>query len=72
MTSKKRSARARQIAQFEAQLGNGLDGAFERERRKQTELAACKESARRTRACKSKNHYTPSPNLYGLPVAGLR
>lgn len=57
MTSKKRSARARQIAQFEAQLGNGLDGAFEREKRKQTELAACKESARRTRACKSKNRY---------------
>lgn len=57
MTSKKRSARARQVARFEAQLGNGLDGAFEREKRKQTELAARKESARRTRACESKNRY---------------
>ena len=56
MTSRKRSARQRQVEAFKAQLG-GLDDLYEREERSRDALAAHRESALRTRSCDSKNRY---------------
>lgn len=62
MGSKKRSARAKEIAQFKSQLGSGdlLGGEndiFAREDQRLEELAQAKEDALRHKACESKNRY---------------
>ena len=56
MTSKKRSAQAKQIAAFKAQLG-GMDDLFEREAAHRADVAERKEAALRKKACESKNRY---------------
>lgn len=56
MGSRKRSARAREIAEFKAGLG-GMDDAFARERERQDEISARHEEALRQKACESKNRY---------------
>ena len=57
MTSRKRSARQRQIAEFKAQAG-GLDDVFAREAHRRDELDERKNLARRNRACESKMRYS--------------
>lgn len=57
MVSRKRSARAKQVAQFKAGLG-GMDGAFERESRRHAEKSAEKQAVQRRRACESKKRYS--------------
>ncbi|MBO4365182.1 MAG: hypothetical protein J5804_02680 [Eggerthellaceae bacterium] len=57
MGSKKRSARAKQVAQFKAQLG-GMDDAFEREQRRRDARSSEKEATLRRKACESKNRYS--------------
>jgi hypothetical protein len=54
--SKKRSARAKQIEQFKAQLG-GLDDLYGREERRQDEIRERRDDARRERACERKSRY---------------
>lgn len=56
MTSKKRSAKAKQIAEFKAQLG-GMDDIFEREQAHRADVAEQKEAALRRKSCESKNRY---------------
>lgn len=56
MGSRKRSARAREIAEFKAGLG-GMDDVFARERERDEEASAQREEARRQKACTSKNRY---------------
>lgn len=62
MGSKKRSARAKQIAQFKSQIGvgglfGGEDDIFAREDQRRQELAQAREDALRMKACESKNRY---------------
>ena len=57
MTSRKRSARAKQVANFKASLG-GLDDLFEREDELRTQREIQKEAALRNKACESKNRYS--------------
>ena len=62
MGSKKRSARAKEIAQFKDSLGagdlfGGEDDIFAREDQRQQELAEAREDAMRLKACESKNRY---------------
>ena len=57
MGSKKRSARAKQVAQFKAQLG-GMDDVFERDQQRRENRSAEKEAALRKKACESKNRYS--------------
>ena len=56
MGSKKRSARAREVAAFKAQLG-GLDAAYERARGNQGRIDERREAARRQRGCERKQRY---------------
>lgn len=56
MASNKRSALRQQRAAFESQL-SGLDDVFAREERRQNSLNAHKETARKHKACSSKNRY---------------
>ncbi len=56
MASNKRSARQRQRAAFESQLG-GMDDVFGQEERRQEQFAQRKEAALRHKACSSKNRY---------------
>ena len=56
MGSRKRSAWAKQTAEFKASLG-GMDTLFEEEGRRRTERAAAREAALREKACSSKNRY---------------
>lgn len=56
MVSKKRSARARQVADFKAGLG-GMDDIFAREDERRTRKSKEKEAALRRKACESKNRY---------------
>ena len=58
MGSKKRSARAKQVAEFKAQLGSDMDFLFEREERHQANISREKEQALRYKACESKNRYS--------------
>ncbi len=62
MTSKKRSAQAKQIADFKAQLGSfdgfgGVDDLFAREEQRRDRAQAEHEAAVRYKACESKNRY---------------
>lgn len=56
MGSRKRSAQLRRIAEFKEGLG-GLDSAFAREQRHSKGMDERRETARRVRACDSKNRY---------------
>lgn len=62
MTSKKRSAREKQVAAFKEQLGAAFDAdsmedVFAREERRRADAAVERDAARRNRACESKNRY---------------
>ena len=60
MGSRKPSAKAKQKAEFEAQLGDwnsSFDDIFEREERRREERSAQREAALRGKACESKNRY---------------
>ena len=60
MGSRKPSAKARQKAEFEAQLGgstSSFDSLFEREERRRETRAVEREAALRAKACESKNRY---------------
>lgn len=58
MGSKKRSARQRQKAAFEAELGSlDVGSVFDRERRRNESLAERREDVRREKACESKARY---------------
>ncbi len=56
MGSKKPSARAKQRAAFESNIGD-LSSLFEREERHREQVAAEREEAKRRKACSSKNRY---------------
>lgn len=56
MTSKKRSSRAKKVAEFEAQLG-GMDDIFSSEEQRRERAALDKADALRNKACESKNRY---------------
>lgn len=59
MVSRKRSAKAKQIAEFKEQLAaGGMDAAFDRERQHADERARQHEAALRHKACESKNRYS--------------
>lgn len=58
MVSRKRSARAKQVADFKAQLGSDLDDVYEREERRRAALSQEKAEALRYKACESKKRYT--------------
>lgn len=64
MGSKKRSAKAKQIAEFKSQLGD-MGDLFAREDERREELAERRESARRERACESKNRYASRAEAEG-------
>ncbi|MDM8300900.1 hypothetical protein [Collinsella tanakaei] len=57
MSSRKPSAKAKQIAAFKAQSG-GLDDLFTREEQHREDLAAKRGEALYHKACASKNRYT--------------
>ena len=58
MGSKKRSARAKQVAEFKAGLdASGMDDVFAREDRRNDKTSQRKEAALRKKACTSKNRY---------------
>jgi len=58
MGSKKRSAWAKQKAEFAAELyGNDMDDLFAREEQRRDETRAQYEAAQRVKACESKNRY---------------
>lgn len=57
MVSRKRSARAKQVAAFKAGLG-GMDDAFAREDRRREAKSAEREAELRRKACESKNRYS--------------
>lgn len=58
MGSRKRSARRREIAAFESELGSlDFGDAFDRERRRNEDLAEDREEARRVKACDRKMRY---------------
>ena len=57
MVSRKRSARAKQVAAFKESLG-GMDSVFEREKQHAEARAREKEAALRRKACESKNRYS--------------
>lgn len=56
MGSKKRSAQAKEIAEFKSQLGC-MDDVFAREEERQARAAEEAEEAKRLRSCESKNRY---------------
>lgn len=56
MTSRKRSALAKQAAAFKASLG-GMDDVFAREEQRRAEQAREHDDAVRRKACESKNRY---------------
>ena len=56
MGSKKRSARAREVAAFKAQLG-GLDDAYDRARSDFDRMDERRDAARRERGCERKQRY---------------
>ena len=60
MVSRKRSARAKQVAAFKESLGaaGGMDSAFERERERADARSREHEAALRRKACESKNRYS--------------
>lgn len=57
MGSKKRSAKAKQVAEFRASFGEGVDDLFAREDARRAAAAQEKEAALRHKACESKNRY---------------
>ena len=57
MSSRKPSAKAKQVERFKSQLGD-LGAAFEREAQRADERAQKKEAALRAKACESKNRYS--------------
>lgn len=61
MGSKKRSARAREVADFKSQLENGLGGLddlFANEERREQKREADHDAAMRWKSCEKKNRYT--------------
>lgn len=56
MTSRKPSAKAKQIAEFKSHFDD-LDDIFLKEKRRKDNLAAQQEEALREKACTSKNRY---------------
>lgn len=68
MGSRKRSARAREVAEFKAGLGMGLDGMdhlFAREQQRRDQMAEQHEEALRQKACESKNRYVSHDEAMG-------
>lgn len=57
MGSKKQSARAKQRAAFEAQLADGLSGAFAHEDARRQRMAQDHEARLRHKACERKKRY---------------
>lgn len=57
MGSKKRSAQAKELAAFKAQLGGGMDELFERESKRVKDDERNASEAMREKACASKNRY---------------
>ena len=57
MTSRKPSAKAKQVSAFRSQLTD-LDDVFAREQHRKENLSAQKEAALRNKACESKNRYS--------------
>lgn len=57
MTSRKRSAWAKETAAFRAELGDGLDDLFDREQQRKHDDAEAKAEAMRRKACESKQRY---------------
>ncbi|MBQ9007078.1 MAG: hypothetical protein IJ092_12030 [Atopobiaceae bacterium] len=57
MTSRKRSARQRQVESFKAQLSSDLDGVFARARAERSAAEGRREEAYRAKSCSSKNRY---------------
>jgi hypothetical protein len=57
MSSHKRSARAKQVADFKAGLG-GMDDIFAREDARRESAREDREAAKRMKACESKNRYS--------------
>jgi len=58
MGSRKRSARAREIAAFRDEMGTlDLGDAFDAERVRRTELAQSRDAARQERSCSRKQRY---------------
>ena len=59
MVSRKGSAKAKQIAQFKAQLeDDGMHDAFQRESQRKQKRAEEKEAALRNKACERKKRYS--------------
>ena len=56
MTSRKRSAQAKQIAEFKSHLG-GMDDLFAHEERRRAEAEEEQAARTRSKACSSKNRY---------------
>ena len=57
MTSRKRSARQKQVEAFKAQLSSDLDGVYARARAERSAAESRREEAYRTKSCASKNRY---------------
>ena len=58
MGSRKRSAKAKQVAEFKAGLdAYGMDDVFAHERERREGMTARREAALREKACESKNRY---------------
>ena len=77
MGSKKRSARAKQVAEFKAGLdASGMDDVFAREEQRREGMTARREAALREKACESKNRYASrveaEENLAWCEARGIR
>lgn len=77
MGSKKRSARAKQVAEFKASLdASGMDDVFAREEQRREDMTARREAALREKACESKNRYASrveaEENLAWCEARGIR
>ena len=57
MTSRKRSARQKQVEAFKAQLSSDLDGVFSRAQAERSAAESRREEAYRSKSCSSKNRY---------------
>ena len=58
MGSRKRSARAKQVAEFKASLdAGGMEDVFAHEAQRRENMTARREAALREKACESKNRY---------------
>ena len=57
MTSRKRSARQKQVQAFKEQLSSDVDGAYARAERERSAAEGRREAAYRSKSCESKNRY---------------